>query len=450
MQNRKLLYKEKLPFCEVLCYGMGDMACSMVFNFMSSYLLYYYTDVSGISAGAAGILMSCARLLDAFANPAVGVCTDKTHSRWGKLRPYLLFSALPLALSVVFMFLTSQVSAGLRTVYAFFTYTLFCLLYTVCNVPYSAMMPNISENQQQRNRLNMSRFVCASMGSLLSMGLSIPLVNLFGHGNEQHGFSKLSLLFAFIIVALLLVCFANTRERIQPSPVAFSPKTWKKTIRKSRPWILLCAAQFFHYIALTTRSSSTLYFAKYCLADEGFASLLLAVNAFTTLAAALILPLLTAKVSKRTISIWGYSLFAAGSLLVYWAGKNHAAVFLLNVLANAGISLSACVATLELADAIDHSEYATGIRQQGLLTSISMFMVKLGGVFSSVLSGIVLSLGGYATGRKQTANALLAVKINYIFLPCIFGLLCIALFLVYRLDREYPAVYKALHRQESD
>lgn len=449
MQNRKSLHKEKLPFCEVLSYGLGDMACSMVFNFMSSYLLYYYTDVSEISAGTAGILMSCARLLDAFANPAVGVCADKTHSRWGKLRPYLLFSALPLALSVVFMFLTSWIAPGARSIYALFTYTLFCLLYTVCNVPYSAMMPNISENQRQRSRLNMSRFVCASMGSLLSIGLSIPLVNLFGQGDEQRGFAGLSLLFAVIILTLLLICFANTRERIQPSSVALSLKILKETVRKSRPWLLLCAAQLFHYIALTTRSSATLYYAKYCLDDENFASLLLAVSAFTTLASALMLPLLAAKISKRSISIWGYSLFAAGSLLIYWSGKNHIVLFLFNILANAGISLSACVASLELADAIDHSEYVTGIRQQGFLTSMSMFMVKLGSVFSSVISGIVLSLGGYATGRQQTAEALFAVKINFIFLPCIFSLLCIIIFLFYHLDREYPAVYDAVHKKKS-
>ncbi len=449
MQNKKLLKEDVLSSREVLSYGMGDMACSMVFNFMSSYLLYYYTDVSGIVVSMAGTIISYARLLDAFVNPVVGMYSDKTYSRWGKLRPYLLFSALPLSLAVILMFLTSWVSMGNRSIYAFFTYTLFCLLYTLCNVPYSAMMPNISGNQRQRGRLNMSRLVCASIGSFFSMGLTVPLVSLFGQGNEQRGFLGLSLCFAFIIIVLVLVCFANTKERIQPLPVVFSLETLGHTIKKSRPWVLLCAVQFFHYVALTTRSSTTLYYTKYCLDNEGFASLLLAVNAFTGFATAFAVPLLMVKFSKQTISIWGYSLFALGSLLNYWASSNFTVIFLLNVLVNLGISLSAGIFPLALAEAIDHSEYVTGIRQQGLLTSVSMFMVKLGGVFSSVISGAVLSLGGYTADQPQTFGALLSIKINFIFLPCAVGIVCIALFLFYHLDHEYPAICEELHKNHN-
>lgn len=332
---------ERLPLWEVVSYGAGDMACSMVFNFMSSYLLYFYTDVAGIAVGAAGAVMSAARLIDAAANPVVGVLSDKTQTRWGKLRPYLLFSAVPLALSVVLMFTAAWVPQGGRPGYALATYALFCVLYTLCNVPYSAMLPNISEDPRQRGRLNMSRFVLASMGALVSMGLALPLAGLFGQGDERRGFFGLALLFAGVIIVFVLICFANTKERVQPPPVAFSLKNLGQTVKKSKPWVLFCAVQLFHYIALTTRNSSALYYAKYCLGNAGFASLLLAVNAFATLAAALFVPVLTAKVTKRSISMFGYVLFAAGSLLTYWAGQNLTAIFLLNVLANLGICLPA-------------------------------------------------------------------------------------------------------------
>lgn len=450
MEDKKTLAGEKLSFRETACYGLGDLACSMVFNFMASYLLYFYTDVAGVGVAAAGAAMSAARLIDAFANPVVGVLSDKTHTRWGKLRPYLLFSAIPLATSVLLMFLCSWVPGPGKTLYAFATYTLFCLLYTICNVPYTAMMPNLSEDPAQRARLNLSKFICVSAGTFLSMGLALPLINFFGRGSEQRGFVGISLFFSVIIIVLVLVCFANTRERIQPPPVAFSLQALLATVKKSRPWVICCGAQLFFYLATVTRNSTALYYAKYCLGDAGFASLLLAVGSFTTFATCFLVPVATARMKKRTFTLMGYGLFIAGSLLVYFAGGNLTAVFLCNILANLGASMSNGVSFLILGEAIDHSEYTTGTRQQGLLTSMSMFMVKIGVVLSSVVSAAILGLGGYVPDQPQAASALTAIHVNFIFLPCAAALACAALYLFYKLDDQYPAINAALrekHRQ---
>lgn len=239
---------EKLSLRETVSYGLGDLACSMVFNFMASYLLYFYTDVAGVGVAAAGTAMSAARLIDAFANPVVGVLSDKTHTKCGKLRPYLLFSAIPLAISVLLMFLCSWVPGPGKGIFALLTYTFFCLMYTVCNVPYTAMMPNLSEDPAQRARLNLSKFVCISAGTFLSMGLALPLIDLFGRGDERRGFVGISLLFSAIIIVLVLVCFFNTRERVQPPPVAFSLGILGETVKKSRPAVICCCAQLFFYL----------------------------------------------------------------------------------------------------------------------------------------------------------------------------------------------------------
>ncbi len=428
---------------------MGDLACSMVFNFMASYLLYFYTDVAGVGVAAAGTAMSCARLIDAFANPVVGVLSDKTHTRWGKLRPYLLFSAVPLATSVLLMFLASWIPGPGKAAYALITYTLFCLLYTVCNVPYTAMMPNLSEDPAQRARLNLSKFICVSIGTFLSMGLALPLIGLFGRGDEKKGFVGISLLFSVIIIALVLICFFNTRERIQPPPVRFSLGSLLATVKKSRPWVICCSAQLFFYLATVTRNATAMYYSKYCLGSAGFASLLLAVGSFTTFATCFLVPFATARMKKRTFTLIGYSLFITGSLLVYLAGENLAAVFLCNLLANLGASMSNGVSFLILGEAIDHSEYTTGTRQQGLLTSMSMFMVKIGIVFSSLLSAFVLDLGGYIPDRPQAASALVSIRANFIFLPCAAALVCVLLYQFYHLDDEYPAINRALREKHS-
>lgn len=436
-----------LPLREKAGYGMGDLACSMVFNFMASYLLYYYTDVAGIAVGAAGAVMSTARLADAFANPVVGMLSDKTRSRWGKLRPWLLFSAAPLALSVVLMFLAAWVPAGARGVYAMVTYALFCLLYTVCNVPYTALMPNLTDDPRQRRQLNMSRMALASTGGFLSMGLAMPLAGLLGRGDEARGFWLLSVLFAAIIISFVLFCFFNTKERIQSPPVPFSLNTLGSTVKKSTPWVLCCAVQFFHYFATATRNSTTLYYAKYELGSQGFASLLLAASAIANFVCAFIGPALAGRVAKRTISLWGYGLFVAGSALMCLAGDSLPAIFLFSCLINLGAGLAAGVYFLILGEAVDHSEYVVGVRQQGLLTSLSMFMVKLGIVFSSLLSAFVLESGGYVPDQPQTERALEAIRANFILLPCAAALACLALFLFYRLDKEYPAVHEALRRK---
>lgn len=440
----------RLSLRETISYGLGDLACSMVFNFMASYLLYFYTDVAGISVAAAGMIMSTARLIDAFSNPVVGVLSDKTRTRWGKLRPYLLFSAVPLALSVVAVFLASRIPAAGQAAYALATYTLFCLFYTICNVPYTAMMPNLSEDSGERTKLNMSKFVCVSIGTFLSMGLALPLIGLFGGGDEKKGFTGLGILFAVIIISLVLVCFANTRERIQSEPTAFSLKTLLHTVRKSRPWVLYCVSQLFFYLATVTRNSSAMYYAKYYLNNAAFAGVLLAVGAFTTFATSFIVPLLAARVKKRTFTLFGYGLFVVSCFLVYFAGTNLVWIFLFNLLANFGASLANGVSFLILGETIDHSEYATGSRQQGLLTSMSMFMVKIGVVLSSVVSAFVLELGHYVPDQAQAPSAVLAIQVNFIFLPCVTALVCVGLYLFYRLDSEYPFINAALREKHGN
>jgi len=434
---------------EVMSYGLGDMACSAVFNFMSSYLLYYYTDVVGLTVGMAGAVMSVARLIDAVANPIVGSLSDRTNSRWGKLRPWLLFSAVPLAFSVVMVFLTAQVPAGGQSIYAIVSYVLFCLLYTVCNIPYSAMMPNLSEDPGQRARLNRSHMALASAGSFLATGLSLPLIDHLGQGSEQRGFLGLGILFAAIIIALVLVCFFGTKERIQSPPVPFSLKTLGNTIRKSRPWVLCCAVQFFHYIAISIRNSTTLFYAKYQLGDQNFASLLLAANSLMYFCAAFAVPLLLKKLTKRSISLWGYGMFLASILLTNWSGTNRTLIFLLNAIAGLGASLAVSVSFLMLGETIDHSEYVTGLRQQGLLTSVSMFMVKLGVMFSSAISAFVLKWGGYLPDQPQTARGMTAIQTNFIFIPAIGGALCLTVLAFYHLDKEYPAIHAALQKKRS-
>lgn len=309
------------------------------------------------------------------------------------------------------------------------------------------MMPNLSEEPSQRARLNRSRMALASTGSFLSMGLALPLIERLGRGSEQRGFFGLGVVFAVIIVVLVLACFLSTKERVQSPPVAFSLKTLGQTIWKSQPWVLCCAVQFFHYIATSIRNSTTLFYAKYQMGDQKYASLFLAASSFMNFCAAFAVPVLVKRYTKRGISIFGYGMFIADSLLINWSGANPVLVFLLNAMAGLGASLAVSVSFLMLGEAIDHSEFATGLRQQGLLTSASIFMVKMGVMLSSTISAFVLDWGGYVPDQAQTAGGMWSIRMNFIFLPAVGGAACLALLLFYRLDKEYLAIREALNKK---
>lgn len=437
----------KISWREKISYGVGDLACSMVFNFMQSYLFYFYTDVAGIAVAAVGTILSTARLVDAFANPVVGVLSDKTNTRWGKLRPYLLFSAIPLAISTVLIFLVTGVDDSKKMVYALVTYMAFCLLYTICNVPYTALMPNITESKKERSHLNMTKFISVSVGSLISMGLAMPLVALLGKGDDGKGFIYLSIIFAVIIVVLILVSFFGTKERIVSESPKFSLKLFLSTAKKSRPWIILCVGQMFMYFATNAKITSTIYYAKYYLNNSGFASLLLSVGAFTILFGALVMPKLVQKFSKRAITHFGQILFILSCVFTYFSGENLVLIFIFNLMGTLGTSIASGVSFLILGETIDHSEYVTGVRQQGLFTSVMMFMIKMGIVISSAVSAAVLSYGGYVADVQQSAESLSAIKFNYIFIPIIAGAVSFIIFILYNLDKNYGEINKELQKR---
>lgn len=438
---------------EKISYGIGDLACSMIFNFMSSYLFYFYTDVSGLAVGIVGTIISTARLVDAFINPVVGVLSDRTKTRWGKLRPYLLFSALPLAIATLFVFFIPDASSNTKIVYALLTYLLFCILYTVCNVPYTALMSSITEEKKDRSHLNMTKFIAASLGSLISMGLAMQLVTFLGKGDEKKGFFLLGVVFAVIIALLILISFFGTKERIITAPQKFTLKSLLFTAKKSRPWVILCIGQMCIYMATTAKNSTTLYYAKYYLNNSGFASLLLAMGSFTTILCAVFLPSLVAKLQKKVITQAGLLLFILSCIMIYFSGDNLILIFLSNLLGSFGASLTGGVSFLILGETIDHSEYTTGNRQQGLFTSILMFTTKIGIVLSSAITAAVMSAGGYRADTVQSAASLNAIRIDYILIPIFAAVLSFIAYCFYNLDRSYAHINEELQKkrqQESD
>ena len=209
---------EKLSFSEKACYGLGDMASNFYMGFFGLFLLYYYTDVFGLSPAAAATMLLVTKIVDAISDPLMGLLADRTHTRWGKYRPYLLWMAIPYAIMGCLLFLGPELSQLGKLVYAYVTYTLVMLAYTAINVPYSALLAVISPLSEERIKATQYRFIFASLGTLSVGALATPLVSWLGDGDQLLGFRMTILLFAILSVLFFWITFYATKERVQLPP----------------------------------------------------------------------------------------------------------------------------------------------------------------------------------------------------------------------------------------
>src|SRR5260370_10448597 len=237
---------EKISFREKVGYGLGDTASNFYWQMFLNFLLFFYTDTCGITAAEAGTMFLVVRTWDTGIDPFMGVMADRTHTRWGHYRPYLLWGALPLAVMGVLLFTTPNLSAHGKLIYAYVTYSLIMVAYSFINIPYSALMGVISSNSLERTSVSSYRFVLAYGGLFLVQGRTLPMVKFFGHGNDQRGFQMAMVVYGILAVALFLVTFAATRERVQPvQQKASAMKDDLKDLMRNLPWIMVCFIGLF-------------------------------------------------------------------------------------------------------------------------------------------------------------------------------------------------------------
>ena len=247
---------KRLNFTEKLGYGLGDTASNFFFQVFNIFLLYYYTDVFGINPAAVGVMFIVTKVVDAISDPVMGVIADRTNSRWGKFRPYLLYGAIPYGLLGYAMFAGPDLSDTGKLVYAYVTYTLMMLAYTVINIPYSALMGVMSSNSVERTSLSSYRFVCAFTAAWIIGTFVTPLKTILGGGDEAQGFRLTMMLFAVISIGLFWVTFATTKERVKPMQEKSDLKLDFKAMLGNLPWITLFFAAIFTLMNAAVRNGS--------------------------------------------------------------------------------------------------------------------------------------------------------------------------------------------------
>ncbi len=427
---------EKLSVREKVGYGLGDTAANFIFQTMVVFQLSFYTDTFGITAAAAGTLFIAVRVWDAIFDPIMGVIADRTNTRWGKFRPWILWTAVPFGVLGVAAFLTPDLAAPGKLVYAYVTYILLMMIYSANNLPYSALTGVMTGDIAERTSLSSYRFVFAMVAALIVQGLALPMVRFFGQGNNAKGYLATMSILCTLAVLCFLVTFLTVRERIQPDP-AQKPDVRRDftDLAKNGPWITLFVLTVLVFVAYTMRAGVMVYYFKYYLGREDLFSIFNVCGVSANVAGILLCKPLSMRYGKRELFRVGLALTVFFQVLFLWL-KSPGAACAMEVLRFFSYGLTVPLLWTMMADVADYSEWKTGRRATGIVYSALVFGLKVGLGVGGGIGGWLLSLYGYVPNAAQSADALLGIRMTagvFSAIPFFLGIVCL---FFYGIDTE--------------
>lgn len=451
--SEKPIVGEKIKLMEKIGYGSGDLASNFIWQAMSIFIVYFFTDIIGIAAGIIGSIMLFSRVFDGGTDVLMGYIIDKTKSKHGKARPWLLWLAIPFAASAVLLFAVPDVSTTWQVVYIAITYNVVCLVYTGLNVPYGTLNSLITQDQYQRSVLNVFRMSLALVGSLLVSNLTLPLATLFGGG--QFGWIITFLIFGSIGSALFLFTFKTTKERVKPASKEQQLKTvpFKESIRtlgKNKYWALVTLFIFMTYIFNGLNSGALIYYSQYVLDNILLVGLISTAYAVFILAGMVIVAPITKRFGKRNAIIVGELITIVGYLVMLIDLTNITLIIAGTVIRGIGKAPINGSMFAMLGDTIEYGEWKTGIRNEGMVYSGGSMGIKVGSGLGVALIGWVLAFGGYVGGSEvQTDAALFSIQALFVYIPMAITVLMIVLMTFYNLDKKYPQIIKDLQARNA-
>ena len=454
---------DPLRFKEKLGYGLGDTASNFFFQVFNIFLLYYYTDVFGLTAAAVGTMFLATKIVDAVSDPVMGLLADRTNSRWGKFRPYLLWAAIPYGACGYAMFAGPDFSDTGKLIYAYVTYTLMMLAYTAINVPYSSLMGVISPSSLERTKVASYRFICAFAAAWLIATFVTPLKNLLGGGDEALGFRLTMTIFAVLSIALFWVTFATTKERVAPIQEEANAQLDIKAMLGNGPWIALFLAAIFTLMNAAVRNGSLLYYFKYYVGDDGTqiflifdkTAVFMSLGLMATIAGITLTKMLAEHFEKRSLLI-ALTVLNAVSMAAFYVTPpdQYWLMVAINCIGMFIIGPTPPLVWSMYADTVDYGEWMTGRRTTALVFSSLLFAQKLGLAVGAGLAGIILGMFGFVANEVQTETALAGIRFMFSVMPAVLALLGAAAIYFYRIDsstiRRFEDELLQRHSNRSD
>ncbi|MEW1960566.1 glycoside-pentoside-hexuronide (GPH):cation symporter [Kineococcus sp. NPDC059986] len=469
---------ERLPVRTVIGYGAGDFACNLAFSLSTAFLLYYYTDVAGISAAAVGTMFLVVRLWDAVADLLAGRLVDSTMTRWGKFRPFIMFGAAPL---LFLSFLTFRVPTsfddGMKLVYAYATYAVLGLVYSLVNIPYGSLASAVTQSVHERARLVSARVIGAGLGGVV---LTYVIGHFVSGLREQKAaiensadlityqaavqgvFTKVTLAFVVVGTAAFLFTAWACRERVVRTQPRVSARDTVATLRSNRPLAYLCTSSFFYLIGVSAVGGSTAFYAQYVLGDIALVGLMTLVNTGVVFVVGPFIPRIVDRFGKKTVFQYCGIFTVVGGIGLFFApGDMFWFVLLTLAVKGVGATLINSVMFGLEADTVEYGEWKTGRRTEGATYALFSFTRKVTQSLGGALGAWALAAGGYLAATSTTPNpvqpesAVLAIKATMGLLPAVCAVLAMLVFARYPLNdalfrqvRDETEARKAAQTQE--
>jgi glycoside/pentoside/hexuronide:cation symporter, GPH family len=430
---------QKLSVGEKTGYALGDMAANFIFQAMLALQLDFYTHTFGLTAAQSGTLFLVVGLGVACFNPVMGVIADRTTSRWGKFRPWLLWTAVPFGVISVLTFTTPQMGPGAKIVYAWITYILLRVIYTVNNVPYASLTAVMTQDPDERTSISSYRQIAANSAGFIIASLAIPMVKFFGGGNDARGYQLTMGLLSVLSVIFFVIAFFTTKERIQPDPQQKTSLGQDLSdLFSNRPWVVLFLVTLFYFSAILVRGNVMLPYFRFVASNVnlfawfngfGLASLLLGVACSTAV---------SVRVGKRELFIASMILTGIFTAALYVIPPHATYVIIAaEVLRQFSFGLSGPILWAMMGDVADYGEWETGRRATATVTAGVVFALWAGLALGGAIAGWLLSAYGLVSdAAAQTTRTQTGILLTASFYAGFFFLAAAACLFLYPLTRE--------------
>ncbi|NVK24576.1 MAG: MFS transporter [Gammaproteobacteria bacterium] len=442
----------KINWVEKVGYAAGDVASNFYWRVFDVFLFIFYTDVFGLPAAAVGTMMLVTRLVDAFSDPLMGAIADRTRTRWGKFRPYLILGILPIAAAGVLTFTVPDVSEDGKLVWAYATYIFMMLAYTFINVPYGALMGVITSDTKERTTLTSFRFIGAFSGGTLVAYLTPELVSYLGQGDEQLGWQLTMALYGVAAAALFYISFVTTKERIAPPPQQNTPVCQDiRDLTQNKPWLILFGLALVIMLTITLRGSSGTFYFKYFVGREDLIGAFSTAYMMSLMLGAAATPIMVKYIDKKRLLFFLMAAVAALSGLFYFVpSDNITLIFVIQIAIGLCLGPKSPLVFSMYADTADYSEWKTGRRATAMVFSAAAFAQKLGSALAGGMMGWLLGSLGYVANQAQNEGSEMAIVLLMTLLPGFFALLSLWLIVKYPLDQSsLERLQEQLHKRKS-
>ncbi len=428
--------RTRLRLREKAGYGIGDFGFNLYWANISAFLLIFYTDVMGLAAAAVGTMILVTRVFDAVTDPLMGAIADRTRTRFGRFRPYLLWGALPLACAGVLTWTVPDLGDTGRLVWAYVTFSVMMLAYTVLSTPYSALSAVMTSDGQQRTTLISFRFIAAFAGTTVVNAFTLDLVRWFGGDNVALGWQLTLGLYGLVASVLFATVFLSTRERITPPPSQRSDvRQDLRDLLDNRPWMVLFVLALVIMITIVMRSGATVYYLKYYVERPDLTGWFLGGYSVALATGAALTPLMTRFVDKKRLMMWLMAAVGVLSCAMFLVPRDAIwLLFVLNMLVGLALGPKSPLAFSMYADCADYTEWKTGRRATAMTFSAATFSQKLGGALAAAMIGWVLAAMGYVANEAQSDASQLGIALLLTVIPGLVAFAAAAVMRAYPLD----------------